>query len=511
MEFVKKIIQKLAQKSENSITVLIIIAIFIVVNFLSYQVFIRKDLTQEKIYSISNASKEIVKDLDDIVQIKLYFSDNLPNQYIKTRQVVNDILSEYYTYSNGKIDIQHINPKEDIENPQQTLGMIGIPALQFNVMQNDSYQVMQGYMGIVIQYGDKMESIPVVDKIDDFEYKITMAIKKVVNTNIPSVGLVVNYGVLLQDGGLKTAYEKLAEVYNVKDVDLSSSEEIPADVKTLVLPGAKEEIPEEELKKIDAFLLAGNSLMILADGIDITDGLVTTENSSGIDKLLKKHGVILNKDVVMDVSNGKVSFSSGFMQFFTGYPAWVKVIKDNFNQNNSAVSELESATFPWASSLEIVEDIDDGKEVVYLAKTTKMAWKQSGDFNLNPKEVGTRGSEQYSLAFLLSGKFTSAYDEDLTTDNGRLLVVGDSDFVNDDFIKRNQGNLVLFQNLIDSITLGDDLIKIRSKGITDRSIKELDATQKKYFKYGNIFGITLIVIIGGMLRYFLRKRKKLEI
>ncbi len=508
MGFIKKIIQSLTQKSEKTVTIIIVLAIFITVNFLSYQAFIRTDLTQGKIYSISNVSKKTVEELDDIVKIKLYFSKNLPNQYIITKQRVNDILSEYVTYSNGNIQIEHIDPKEMSEDSRRSLAIMGIPTLQFNVMKNDTYQVMQGYMGVVVQYGDKYETIPVVDQINDFEYKITMDIKKVVNSSLPSVGLITNHDVLIKDNGLESAYKKLSEVYKVKEIDLAS-DDIPTDIKTLILPGPKEEISEEEFKKLDSFLVAGNSLMILVDGVNIEEGLVATKNETKVKEFLKKYGVILNNDIVMDESSGRVSFTSGFMQFFTNYPAWVKVIKDDFNQNNSAVSELESATFPWVSSLEIADNINEEEKVTYLAKTTKKAWRQTENFKLDPNKQKKSGSDQYTLAFLVTGKFKSAYGEE--TGNGKLLVVGDSDFINDKFIKRNNSNLVFFQNLVDYITLGDDLIKIRSKGVTDRSIKEIDASTKQKLKYGNIFGLTIIVILIGVTRYYLRRRKKIEI
>ena len=267
MEFIKKIIQKLAQKSENSLTLLIVLAIFVTINFLSYQFFTRQDLTQGKIYSISPASKNIIGNLDDIVKIKLYFSSNIPNQYIKTKQMVDDILSEYQTYSHGKIEVEHIDPQKDLKNPQRTLRMLGIPALQFNVMQNDTYQVIQGYMGIVVEYGDRHEAIPVVDKVNDLEYKITTDIKKVVGGKLPVVGLVTGYDTLSKDKAFKSAYQKLTDVYQVQDVDLENKD-IPADISTLLLVGPKKEISSDALKKLDSFLMSGKSLIVLADGVE---------------------------------------------------------------------------------------------------------------------------------------------------------------------------------------------------------------------------------------------------
>jgi len=83
--------KKLLKNSDFGIAVIIIIGILVVVNFFSYQIFYRWDLTDNKDYSISKASKKTVQNLDDIVNVKVYFSRNLPSQYITLEQEVGDI------------------------------------------------------------------------------------------------------------------------------------------------------------------------------------------------------------------------------------------------------------------------------------------------------------------------------------------------------------------------------------------------------------------------------------
>ena len=96
-------LKKKINKTNTSITALFLIGIIIVVNFLSYQLFFRWDLTQNKVYSISKVSKNTVGKLDDIVNVKAYFSENLPGQLFSLRQEVEDILDEYQNYSKHHI------------------------------------------------------------------------------------------------------------------------------------------------------------------------------------------------------------------------------------------------------------------------------------------------------------------------------------------------------------------------------------------------------------------------
>jgi ABC-type uncharacterized transport system involved in gliding motility auxiliary subunit len=513
-----------------TITVLIVIGILAVANFFSYQLFFRWDLTENNDYSISKVSKRAAGKLDDIVNIKVYFSENLPSQYITLRQEVGDILDEYINYSNGNIRVEFIDPKDD-EDLARELMMKGIPELQFNVLEKDKYQVVRGYLGMTVEYADKIEAIPVVQDTRNLEYQVTLAIKKVTGQIDATIGFVTSNSTLSAENEIRNAYRKISELFKVRNVDLSAGGEVPSDIDTLIIAGPKERFSEEQLKAIDAFMMRpssadpdfaastangvasegrGGSLLILADGVKVEDGLMAVSNDLGLDGLLENYGVKLNHDLVLDVSSGMASFSQGFITFSTNYPFWPKVLKPGFDQNNAAVAKLESVLFPWASSIEILSDkISEENNISYLARTTSKAWTQTDNFNLSPQQmfVPSGSTGQQNLAVAVSGKFNSAYGAG-STDAGRLIVVGDSDFMTDGFAQRNPDNLIFFQNLVDSLSLDEDLINIRSKGVTERPIKELSDGVKAAVRYGNIFGLTLIVVAFGLIRYFVRRRSK---
>jgi len=501
--------KKSITKANLSITVLIIIGILAVVNFFSYQIFYRWDLTQNKDYSISKVSKRAVGELDDIVNIKVYFSQNLPSQYITLHQEVGDILDEYVNYSNNKIRVEFVDPSED-EDLAQKLMMMGIPELQFNVLEKDKMQIVRGYLGIAIQYGDKNETIPVVQETRNLEYQVTLAIKKVTSEEMATIGFVTSNGTADLENEISAAYKALQELYQARPVDLSTTEEVPADINTLIIIGPKEQFEESQLKAIDAFLIKGGSLLILIDGVKVEEGMIASVNDVGLNSLLENYGIKLNHNLVLDVSNSMASFTQGFLTFSTNYPFWPKVVKNGFDQENTAVAKLESLVLPWASSLEVLTDkIDATNQISYLARTTNSAWAQSENFNLNPQQAFTMagGSNQYTLAASIFGKFNSAYGDN-STETGRLIVVGDSDFVKDGFARNNPNNLIFFQNLVDSLSLDSDLINIRSKGISDRPLKELSEGQKAAVRYLNVFGLTVVVVLFGMVRYYMRRRSR---
>lgn len=509
MKFIKKMLNKLKDSGNLSLTIALVLAIIIVLNFISYNIFARFDLTENKDYSISDVSRETVSGLDDIVNIKVYFSQNLPPKFRNLEQQIKDIIAEYKNYSRGKVEARFIDPSS-LENPSQKLSQEGISPLQFNVMRNDSYEVVKGYMGMVIQYGDEREVVPMINSTKNLEYTVTTAIKKLTSETEMTVGLLSSHGAIQASRHAQGFYKGLNDLYDVKEVDLSEEEEELEGIDTLILFGPREAFKQEELEKIDDFVMSGRPLIALVDGVIIDPKSGPRKNNTDIDKIFSDYGLELNKDLVADVSNSVVSVPTGLFNVNINYSLWPKVTKKNFNSDNVIVSSLESVTFPWVSSIDILADkISEEKiEVSVLARSTEDACAQTNNFNIDPQANSTdcQDTKQYNFAVSLEGELTSAFEEGKTAE-GHIILAADSDFVTDQFNSRSSDNVALLQNMIDSVTLDEDLIDIRSQGVTERPIKKLKKPSKEFIRYANIFGITFLVVVFGLLRYFFRRKK----
>ena len=130
------------------------------------------------------------------------------------------------------------------------------------------------------------------------------------------------------------------------------------------------------------------------------------------------------------------------------------------------------------------------------------------NFQLSPQaEIKNGIRQKFNLAVAATGKFNSVFNQP-SAGSGHLVLVGDSDFISDNFLRNYPDNLVFFQNVVDSLALGDDLIAIRSKGITERPLKEITESVKATVRYANVFGLTAIIILFGMIRYYARRRTK---
>ncbi|MFA5318699.1 MAG: GldG family protein [Patescibacteria group bacterium] len=517
----KNLLNKFQKQTNLSTQILIIISILLVINFLSYQIFTRFDLTEGKIYSISKISKEAVGNLEDIINIKVYFSDDLPPQYMAVRQEVEDILAEYQNYANNKLSVEFIDPKDD-EDLALELQMLGIPKLQFNVLENDKYEVIGGYMGIAAEYGDKKQAIPVVNNTRNLEYQLTSTIKKVTAENIPTIAFSSGHGEWDQNEDTGIISQKLGEIYTIRTVDLSAVEEIPEDVNTFIINGPKEAFNDRQMYLIDQFIMRGNSVIFLIDGVNIDDSLIANVNQGSLEKLLASYGAKVEPYFVLDTSNDMASFSQGFMTFTTEYPFFVKVASNGLNQEAASVAKLQNLIFPWTSPVTINLNKNSEAEIKTLAMTTKDAWLMKEDFTLQPQ--GTFGyyadPEQYALVAMVSGKVNSAFSSFVpgedgksgehisSAENARIIIVGDSNFTKDNFMNRYPDDATFMQNIVDSISLDGDLIKIRSKDVAERPLDKIEDSEKNSIRIFNIFGITVIVLAFGILRYYQRKKSK---
>ena len=143
------------------------------------------------------------------------------------------------------------------------------------------------------------------------------------------------------------------------------------------------------------------------------------------------------------------------------------------------------------------------------------------NFNLSPQgNFGFQSdAEKYNLIVSRIGNINSAFSSYIpkenetdvhvnSTEEGKIIIIGDSDFISDVFVGRYIDNLVFTQNIVDFVSLDSDLINIRAKEVSDRPLDEIEDGSKKNIKYFNVFGVTIIVLAFGLIRYYLRKKNR---
>lgn len=435
-----------AYKTQSLILTLIVLGFVLVLNYLANKKFIRVDLTEDRIYSISSASKKLLNDLDDIVNIKVYFSRNLPPHLKKLEGDVRDLLTEFGAYAGGNLRISWEDPSRD-EETKRKVRALGIPEVQMQSYEKDKAQVINGFLGVAVLYADKKEVLPVIQNVENLEYDLAQAVMKVFRSEPPKIGVMktdttawlpeqMRRRMQLADPTeekYRPIFEQLRQNYEVELVDISEGKAIDETLKTLIVPGGGDAgFTERDLFEIDQYFMKGGNLIVLADALSISmqQGVSAAPQSPRILSLLEHYGVRVEKNAVLDASCGSVQIPQRIgafqMNVAVNYPYFVKITGHGFNRNNPAVSGLGQMIFPWASSLTIlVDEADSTGEAADTAVTASLLVQSSsrswvspaaGHLNLNPhqdwnKVIAEKQGElkPRALVVYLTGNFPSYF------------------------------------------------------------------------------------------------------
>ena len=166
---------------------ILFIALLILLNIVSSNLFVRFDLTKPNSYSLSKGSQTLVKNLEQPLSVRVFFDDNLPATYENVAQYVKDILVEYKGAGNKNFTVSYMDmsKKENVKLAQD----LGLQQIQIQEVKNNEVGFKQGYMGLVITYGDNIEVLNPITTTDGFEYKLTSKISKMVTMADALAGL----------------------------------------------------------------------------------------------------------------------------------------------------------------------------------------------------------------------------------------------------------------------------------------------------------------------------------
>jgi len=489
--------------------IIYIFVAFLLLNIISANWHARLDLTENKRYTLSSSTKKILKSLDDVVTVKVFFSENLPPYLLPIKEQLKDLLEEYKSYAHDKIQVEFSDPTKDKKIEQRAF-RLGIPAIQVNVYEKDEIKAVRGYLGVAIFYEDKVEKIPVVKEASNLEYLLTSKILKLTTGKQRVVGIILGKGKSkLED--FKILKDTLSSEMTVRVIDSI----IPPSTNCLVVIGL-DSLRESQKKAIDEYIIKGGKAIFLIDGVSIGKSLWGTPLNQNVLQWTKNYGFVVNNDLILDVSNVEAPFSSGYVSFILPYPYWIKILPKGLNKKNPVTRDLESLVLPWTSSVTLVQDsaLSDITHEILVA-SSPYSWQEKDFFALSPdfiKKPKSAITKPYPLAILLRGKVRSAFDENKFSPETMILAVGNSRFLENPFIRRYPANLVFIMNALDVLSFGDALVSIRSKGAISRPIKPLSTTQKALFKYINLFLMPLLVIVLGIAIFFVRRKwlKKVE-
>ena len=462
----------------------------------------RFDLTEDRLFTISPATSDIVDQLDDILTLEFYESREPPVQVALTARDVGDFLDDFATGSDGKVKLVRRFPDDD-EDELRKAQVAGVPPVQFNVRSQGELQIKSGYLGLSMTYVDQRETIPFINNFDGFEYRMASLINRMVEDQKKSVAFLTGHGQAGPSGGYQTFAALLTDSYEVREIDASEDPAIDlSGVDVLIVGGPTQSIPDETAGAILEYLTNGGKALLMIDSVLVDQSqLIARENRNSFRDLPEKFGVIVENDLVFDLqSNETLSFGTQVGSVFLPYPYWVRapVI------DKKVAGNVESAILPWASSLGISESQRGRIEVIPILETSEFA---AIDFNYGDLRPNSPIFEETTPDNLVQSLVAVAVAEQSGDEDAyRIVVVGDSGWVTDALVSRSQENVALALNLVDWLAQEDKLASVRSKVVSSRDLLYSSPTHENTARWINVAGVPLIFILFGAIRSVRRRR-----
>jgi len=502
----------------------VFLAIVIAANMLLADARVRKDLTKEKLYTLSDGTRNLLANLPRDVTLKFYFSrgnEDAPIPLKHYGERILDLLNEYKLTAKGRVTLEVFDPKADSEEEEwaQRYGLTGQP---MGIMGSGD----NIYLGLVAVSGTKEAALPFFAPSQEprLEYLLTRMIAETTTEKKPLVGVLSSMPVMGDFGAPpsmaqgKEPWVSISELmgeYEVRPV-LLQREKIPDGIDTLVVIHPKD-LPDDMLYLIDQFVLRGGRLIAFMDPVCLADAESATPDPSGylgarsdLNKLTKAWGFEMDGgQVIADPqASTPVRFSTGQAERSM---TWLTLRKGNLDRKDIVTGSLELMMVPFAGAFK-------GAPAEGLtAETLLQTSPEAGLMNALSSTMSMGASAQdfvkagkpLPIALRLAGKFKTAFpggkpaDTNTPTDataathlnesakDGVVVLVGDVDCIFDRFAveqanffgrKINQvsnDNINFLVNLVEQLSGSDALIGLRGRDAFRHPFTRVVAMEEK--------------------------------
>jgi gliding-associated putative ABC transporter substrate-binding component GldG len=488
------------KKGAKSVTtqVLLMIGIVIVVNIISAQLYFRLDLTADRSYTLSKATKNILRSLEEPVTVTAYFTEDVPPQLLQARTDFKDLLIEYSNVAKGNLVYEFIDPNKDQESETKAM-QEGIMPNIVNVRERDQMTQKRVFLGAVLKMGTDKEIIPVIQTGTAMEYALSSSIKKLSVTDKPVIGYVQGHGEPTLNA-LQQVMTSLGVLYSVREVNLDDPSTDLGQYATIAMVAPADTIPPYHLETLDRYLANGGNLFIAYNKVkgDFTT-VQGTSNYTGLEDWLGRKGLYVDNNFLVDATCGSVGVQqqTGFMSFTTNISFPYLPVIQKF-ADHPVTKGLEQVLLPFASTVQYTGD-------------TSLAWtpiafssQKSGTQNpplyfdvnkkWNDKDFPLSG---LAVAGVLSGRINGG-------PGSKIILVGDGDFpVNGEGPRPQQlqpDNINLMVNSVDWLSDETGLIDLRTKAITARPLKDVEEGRALFLKWLNFLLPIMLIILYGIFR-----------
>ncbi|MCL2025450.1 MAG: GldG family protein [Leptospirales bacterium] len=391
-----------------------------------------------------------------------------------------------------------------------------------------------------------------IDGLDTLEDNINNSIPALLGNSVKIGFLNTHNTVDIDDrneGGGALMQQILSERYELVPVDLT--QDIPSDIATLIINGPQGDFSNEELYRLDRFLMLGNAAIILIDSFEemrFQQGMpMVIPIDSGLDEFLNFYGVNIGKSIVLDPNCPQITYRDQMGDHIVDYTLFPVILKNGLNRKNPITKYLNSVAFFKASPVEYDGEKlkEKGIAAEILASSSKDSWLMTDRVDFNPSALSIPMSgefKSYPLFVEFSGKFESFFkdkespfkgkdgqlqsahkiDETIGSAKTRLIVAGTSHITRSEFLLNARkilssggdgeafSNEILLHAMVDRASGNDHIPEMKSKSIVYNPIDKTGDATRLFLNTFNIAGAPVMIIITGLIIWRQRiSRKKM--
>ncbi|MBN8786264.1 MAG: gliding motility-associated ABC transporter substrate-binding protein GldG [Terrimonas sp.] len=477
---------------------LLVLAAIVLVNYIASQIHTRVDLTSEKRYTISNATRSLLKSLDEPATITVLLDGDLPAGFKKLQGSTRDMLQEFREIAGNNIQYYFRRPGDNLNDTAKFILIDSLQRMGINAT-NVRAQTKKGegeeqrlvYPGIIIEYKDRVAAVDLlkgqssVDGISSLnnaeallEYKLANTLDKVMQDSVPVVGYLTGNGEPLNYEVYDLIENTIKPNYGFSMLPIDSVPVIPGFFHAMLIVKPKLGFTESQKLKIDQYVMRGGKVFWLVDKLFATqDSLRRSEGSFiafdmglNLDDILFKYGVRINSDIVQDLNCTEIPQVVGMigdrpqMQLMP----WAYFPLLSSNNNNPVAKNLDYVLSQFPQSIDTVKAQGINKTILLATSPNARIVSTPAKVELNSvkneEDLKTFTSANVPVAVLLEGQFNSLYTNRISAatkdslsgmykapflpaaaEANKMIVVSDGDIVTN-VVSQQKGPLQMGQN-----------------------------------------------------------------
>jgi ABC-2 type transport system permease protein len=552
-----------SKRSRDITNYLIWIVAIVLVNVLAANFFFRLDLTEDKRYTISPVTKQMLAELPEPVFVEVYLEGEFPAGFKRLQQSVRETLDEFRIYAGGNVRYEFIDPNAISDEQQrveffQQLAKSGIQPTNLRATEGGKQVERLVFPGARVMYKGKETGVMLLkgnlaasaderlnQSVEGVEYELATAIRKMAFPGSKTIGYISGQG-QLETQYVTDLLGSLQEFYRVARGELRDIPSLQG-LDLIIIAKPTEAFTEADKYKIDQFIMNGGRAVFFVDALNANmdsvgaGGMFAMPYNLNLDDLFFRYGVRLNPTMVMDLNSGFIPIVTGYtgerpqteMINWRFYPLLNTFAKHPITRNIDAVYSKFIGTMDTVRA--------DGIRKTPLVYTSVYSRVMQAPVPLTLEEARMEVKpEQYQagpqpVGYLLEGAFTSLFRNRRapegventqvreTGEPSKIAVFSDGDLVRNDvnprtgqayelgFDRYNNvtfANRELAMNTIHYLLDAGGLINVRSKEIQLRPLDRVRVKEERsYWQLLNFVAPIVLLALFGVVRYYLRKRR----